>query len=104
MRSLTPGFESTRGRSEAVVWNPMSNNRAELKHEPIVAQCSQLSQYQCFGSGSGLDTDTIRSVDTDPDLEYGSRSASRRAKMTNKNLKKVKNFHVFTCWIFSFED
>jgi hypothetical protein len=69
---------------EDVQWNPMSNPR-ELKHEPIVAQCSQLSRYQCFGSRSGLDTDTIRSVDPDPDSEYGFGSASRRAKITHKN-------------------
>jgi hypothetical protein len=50
-----------------------------------------VSCRQCFGSvsGSGLDTDSIRSVDPDPDLhsESGSRSVSRRAKMTHKNRK-----------------
>ncbi len=96
MEAACETFESTRGSSEAVVWNPMSNHRAELKHEPIVAQCSQLSQYQCFGSGSGLDTDTIGSVDTDPDSEYGSGSATRRAKMTHKNWKKLRSFMFFS--------
>ncbi len=76
--------------------NPMSNHRAELKHEPIVAQCSQLSQCQYFGSGSGLDTDTIRSVDPEPDSEYGSGSAPKRAKMTHKNWKKFRIF-MFLC-------
>ncbi len=39
---------------------------------------------QCLGSGSGLDPDSIRSVD--PDSESGSRF--RRAKMTHRNRKK----------------
>jgi hypothetical protein len=48
----------------------------------------QMYLNQCFGSGSGLDPESIRSVD--PDLESG--SGSRRAKMTHKNIKKLKNF------------
>jgi hypothetical protein len=32
----------------------------------------------------------------------GSGSGSRRAKITHK-YKKVKNFHVLKCWMFSFE-
>jgi hypothetical protein len=44
---------------------------------------------QGFGSGSGLDPDSIRSVDPDPYLESG--SGSRRAKMTNKSRKKFKS-------------
>ena len=39
------------------------------------------------GSKSGLDPDSIRSVDTDPYLESGSGSGSRRAKMTHKSRK-----------------
>jgi hypothetical protein len=40
-------------------------------------------KQQCFGSGSGLDPNSIKSVDLDPDLESG--SGSRRAKMIHKN-------------------
>jgi hypothetical protein len=39
--------------------------------------------------GSGLDPDSIRSVDPDPDSESG--SGSRRAKMTHKRRKKCKS-------------
>jgi hypothetical protein len=53
-------------------------------------------------------------LDPDPEAEeqrYGSGSAlisvavsgSRRAKMTHKYRKKVKNFHVLKCWMFYFE-
>jgi hypothetical protein len=37
------------------------------------------------------DPDSIRSVD------------STRAKITYKNREKIKKFHVFKCWMFSFE-
>ncbi len=49
---------------------------------------------QCFGSlsGSGLDTDSIRSEDPDLYSESGSGSVSMRAKMTHKNRKKLRNF------------
>ncbi len=43
---------------------------------------------QGCGSGSGLDPDSIGSVA--PDSESG--SGSRRAKMTHKSRKKLKNF------------
>ncbi len=43
-------------------------------------------QKQGFGSRSGLDPDSIRSVDPDPYSESG--SGSRRAKMTHKSRKK----------------
>ncbi len=46
---------------------------------------------QCFGSGSGLDPDSIRSVA--PDSEFG--SGHRRAKITCKNIKKLTKIHVF---------
>jgi hypothetical protein len=39
---------------------------------------------QCFGSGSGLDPDSIRSMDPYPDSEFGSGSGSRRAKMAQR--------------------
>jgi hypothetical protein len=49
---------------------------------------------------------------SDPDWirnQYGfnqaieSESGSRRAKMTHKNRKKIKKFHVLKCWMFSFK-
>jgi hypothetical protein len=43
---------------------------------------------QGFGSGSGLDPDSIRSVDPDPYSESG--SGSRRAKMTQKVEKNLE--------------
>ncbi len=45
---------------------------------------------QGFGSGSGLDPDSIRPMDPDPYSESG--SGSRRAKMTHKSRKKLRNF------------
>jgi hypothetical protein len=47
---------------------------------------------QCFGSGSVsvLDPDSIGSVDPDPCSESVSRF--RRAKMTHKSRKKLRNF------------
>ncbi len=49
----------------------------------VINQKLYWNQY--LGSGSGLDPDSIRSVDPYPDLESGSRS---RKKMTQKNRKK----------------
>ncbi len=48
-----------------------------------------LTQQGC-GSGSEMDPDSIGSVDPDPHLESG--SGSRRAKITDKNIKKLRNF------------
>ncbi len=56
---------------------------------------------QGFGSGSVLDPDSIRSVDPDPYSESG--SGSRRAKMTHKSRKKLRNFMILKFWMFSFE-
>ncbi len=57
------------------------------------------------GFGSGLDPDSIRSVDSDPYSESG--SGSRREKMTHKSRKKFRNlmFEVwmFEVWMFCFE-
>jgi hypothetical protein len=47
-----------------------------------------LRYLHCFGSGFGLDPDSIRPVD--PDSESG--SGSRRAKNYAKNRKKLRNF------------
>jgi hypothetical protein len=49
-------------------------------------------QNQGCGSRSGLDPDSIGSVDPDPDSESG--SGSRRAKMTTK----VENFFKSSCF------
>ncbi len=46
-----------------------------------------------FGSGSVLDPDSVRSVDPD-DLYSESGSGSMRAKMTQKNRKKIEKFDV----------
>jgi hypothetical protein len=48
-----------------------------------------LCLVQGCGSGSGLDPDSIGSLDPDPDLESGSGSGSRRANMTHKSRKNV---------------
>jgi hypothetical protein len=56
---------------------------------------------QGCGAGSGLDPDSVGSVDPDPDSESG--SGSRRAKMTHKSRKKFVKVHVLKCWIASFE-
>ncbi len=45
------------------------------------------------GSGSGLDPDSIGSVDPDPDSESG--SGSRGAKMTHKSRQKFVKVNVF---------
>jgi hypothetical protein len=50
----------------------------------------KITKNLCFGSGSVLDSDSIRSVEPYPDLESG--SGSTRAKMTHKNRKKLRNF------------
>ncbi len=42
---------------------------------------------QSFGSGFGLNPDSIRSVHPDPDPYSESGSGSRRAKMTHKSRK-----------------
>jgi hypothetical protein len=51
------------------------------------------------GCESGLDPDSLGSVDPDPD----SGSGSRRAKMTHKSRKKFVKVHVLKCWMASFE-
>ncbi len=57
---------------------------------------------QCFGSGSGLDPDSIRSVDPDPDTYSESGSGEGGQKLPRK-VEKIKKFHVLKCWFFSFE-
>jgi hypothetical protein len=51
------------------------------------------------GCGSGLDPDSIGSVD--PDSEYG--SGARRAKKTHKSRIFFFKVHVLKCWMASFE-
>ncbi len=50
------------------------------------------AKTQGFGSGSGFDPDSIRSVDPDPDPYSESGSGSKRAKITYKSRKKLRNF------------
>jgi hypothetical protein len=74
----------------------MSNHGAELKHEPIVARSSAVS---CLGT---------RVSDPDPDwmrIQSGPwiRIRIQEGKNDPQKFKKVKTFHVFKCWIFSFE-
>ncbi len=45
-----------------------------------------------IGSGFGLDLDLFRSVDPYPAPDSESVSGSRRAKMTHKSRKKLRNF------------
>jgi hypothetical protein len=79
-------------------------------------QAGKFSRQQGCGSASGSGSAWIRirirfRMDPhefellDPDLDHHSKyeSGSRRAKMAHKNRKKVKNFHVLKCWMFSFE-
>ncbi len=61
---------------------------------PATANFVAAGKNLCFGSGSGLDPDSIRPVDLNPDSEYG--SGSRRAKMTNKKKKRE-----ISCFAFS---
>jgi hypothetical protein len=49
-----------------------------------------VSSKQGCGSGSGLDPNSIGSVDPDPDSVSG--SGSRRAKITHRSRKIFKNF------------
>jgi hypothetical protein len=63
--------------------------------ESVIGQCCGFdtgkvlgSRSQGFGSGSGLDPDSIRSVDPDPYWESG--SGYRRAKMTHKRRKNLE--------------
>ncbi len=59
--------------------------------QPLMFCTQNITQlYGGFGSGSGLDSDSIRSVDPDPYSESG--SGSRRAKITHKSRKKSRNF------------
>ncbi len=44
-------------------------------------------------------SDSIGSLDPDPDSESG----SRRAKMTHKSRQKFVKVHVLKCWMASFE-
>ena len=48
-------------------------------------------EKQCFGSGSGLDPDSIGSLDPDPDWESGSGS---RGKKSSKNKNKKLYFFL----------
>jgi hypothetical protein len=55
---------------------------------------------QCFESGSVLDPDSIRSVDPDP---YSYSDPDPGGQKGPTKTEKSKEFHVFKCWMFSFE-
>jgi hypothetical protein len=55
-----------------------------LPKESLALYYLDLFLAQCVGSRSGLDPDSVRSVDPDPE-------------------GKVNTYHVLKCWIFSFE-
>ncbi len=55
-----------------------------------------------FPIRSGLDPDSIRAVDPEPDPHSKSGSGSRRSKRSTK-IEKFEKFHVLKCWMFSFE-
>ena len=68
------------------------HTRPAREHNAGTISCKY--KNQCFESrpGSGLDTDSIRSVDPYPDPDPG-----------GQKQKKIKKFHVLKCWKFSFE-
>jgi hypothetical protein len=72
----------------------------------MLVQMSELRHLTAgFGIRIRMDPHQFELLDPDPDphSNCGSGSGSRRAKMTHKNRKKVQNFHVLRCWMFSFE-
>ncbi len=52
--------------------------------------------HLCFGSGSGLGPDSIRSVDPYLDPDPGGQNCPTK-------LEKIKKFNGLKCWMFSFE-
>ncbi len=68
------------GRELKKLWLVIRIANLDL-HESVLQQIVSASSLQDCGSGSGLDPDSIGSVDSDSDSESG----SRRAKMTHKS-------------------
>ncbi len=62
--------------------------------------CDSRSGFpQCFETGwDWIGLDLIRSVDPNPDPDLESESGSKRAKMTHKNRKKLRNFMFWKFW------
>jgi hypothetical protein len=60
-------------------------------------------EYQSFSQGKIVNTSVSDSDSIRINQVSGSGSESRRAKMTQKNRKKVKKIHVLKSWMFSFE-
>ncbi len=59
----------------------------------VLLSDSRFGFPQCFGSElDWIGLDLIRSVDPNPDPDLESGSGSKRAKMTHKNRKKLRNF------------
>ena len=52
------------------------------------------AQKHCFGSGSGLDPDSIRSLDPDSESGSGSRGKKVRKKFFFNILKKCTNLNI----------
>jgi hypothetical protein len=63
----------------------IEGNTMDLAQTRSILETKLGKKSQCFSqrSGSGLDPDSVKSVDSDPDRESGSRS--RRAEMTHKS-------------------
>ncbi len=79
---------STRRSSRSSTWTPTTDSGMSTRRSRSVPI-------------SIPDPDSIRSVDPDPYSESGSKSGSKRAKMTPKS-RKIKKFNVSKCLMFSF--
>jgi hypothetical protein len=79
----------------------------ELFTQKIVTRLSKIWIWDT-GSGKNLFRIPDPGVKKDPGsatlIANKQRFGSRRAKMTNKNRKKVKKYHVLKRWMFSFKD
>jgi hypothetical protein len=93
------------GRHTGGRGRPSSHRLHQRQHRGLeqILHTTRISASTWQGFGSGLDPDSIRSVDPDPDPFSESGSGSRRAKMIHKSRKKIKKFHVLKCWMFCFE-
>ncbi len=70
----------------------------EVKRENVNSfLCFIFDMLECFGSGSVLDLDSIRSVDQDPAPDPGGK------KLPTK-IEKSYEISFFKCWMFSFDE
>jgi hypothetical protein len=85
---------ATEAAAVTVVAAAVAAMGAAGRNVPFLVSTVYLTRHdyfsQCFGSGSGLDPGSIRSVDLDPNSESGFGSGSRRAKRTHKNWKSYE--------------